>query len=95
MRFRVFLLEGAGDLSFYLQFLPRSRRFKVLPNHGFCLKSSGVLAPSLSMAQKYIWKKVGNSFDVFSVSSKLERYMLSSTYNGPVENLRLLGLSVP
>ena len=92
MRFKILLFEGAGDLSLYVRFLSNRRdRSKVLLNHGFCLKSSGVLSPSLTSMQREIWRNVGDSFDIFSVTSKLEKYLLSSTYNGAVEKFKVLG----
>ena len=91
MRFKVLIFESAGDLSFYSRFLPRQRRIKVLLLHGFGIKSCGILAPNLSLEQKRIWSKVGNSFDLFSVSSKIEKYMLSSTFNGSVNKFKVIG----
>lgn len=91
MRFRIIIVESAGDLSLYLRFLPATRRLKVLLSHGFCLKGSGVLAPNLSVEQRRIWSRVGRSFDLISVSSRLERYLVSSTINAPVQNCVVMG----
>ena len=91
MRFRVIVCESAGDLSFYIRFIPRRSRLRVLLLHGFCLKACGVLSPALSSEQRKIWSEVGEKFDLFSVSSKLEQYMLSATFNGPVENFVIMG----
>ena len=73
MSFSVIILESAGDLSFYIRFLPKKKRLKILLLHGFSLKKSGILDPSLSDEQREIWKGVGKTFDIFSVSSKLQK----------------------
>ena len=91
MKFKVIICESAGDLSFYMRFIPRRSRLRVLLLHGFCLKSCGVLSPTLTDEQRKIWSEVGKHFDLFSVSSKLEQYMLSSTFNGPIENFVIMG----
>ncbi|MDB2431004.1 CDP-glycerol glycerophosphotransferase family protein [Alphaproteobacteria bacterium] len=90
-RFRVIAVAGAGDLSFYLRFLSNSRRLKVLLTHGFGLKSMGVLSPTLSPDQKRIWSNMGKRFNLLSASSKLERYILSSTLNVDVSNVVVMG----
>jgi CDP-glycerol glycerophosphotransferase (TagB/SpsB family) len=91
MRFKIIVVASVGDLSFYLQFLSRRGRLKVCLGHGFCLKSAGILSPSLNSNQKKVWSRVGNSFDVFSVTSQLEKYLVSSTVNCPVENCLVVG----
>lgn len=90
-RFKVIVVAGAGDLSFYLRFLKNARRLKVLLTHGFGLKSSGVLTPTLSPDQKRIWSNMGKRFNLLSASSKLERYILSSTLNVEVSNVVVMG----
>ncbi|MDA8624013.1 hypothetical protein N9M29_01395 [Alphaproteobacteria bacterium] len=55
MKFEVISVEAAGDLRFYLQFLPRKKRLILLLPHGFCLKAAGVLAENLSDEQRLIW----------------------------------------
>jgi CDP-glycerol glycerophosphotransferase (TagB/SpsB family) len=91
MKFKVIICESAGDLSLYMPLIPSRSRLRVLLIHGFCLKACGVLSPAMSDKQREIWSKVGETFDLFSVSSRLEQYMLSSTFNGPVENFVIMG----
>ena len=95
LKFKIIITESAGDLSFYKRFLSKYNRLFVLLPHGFCLKSSGLLSPSLSNNQKKIWKNVGKDFHIISASSKLERYMISSTFNCPIENVYLMGPQRP
>ena len=91
MKFKVVICESAGDLSLYMPLIPSRSRLRVLLLHGFCLKACGVLSPALSDKQRGIWSKVGRNFDLFSVSSRLEQYMLSSTFNGPINNFVIMG----
>ena len=91
MRFRVIIVESAGDLSLYMRFLSNRYRLKVLLIHGFCLKGSGILAPNLNKEQIKIWNQVGNSFNIISVSSQLEKYMTSSTINASPHNCVVMG----
>ena len=95
MKFRVISVEGAGDLSFYLRFLPRRGRLVCLLPHGLSLKGSGVLAPNLTKQQKQIWNNMGKRFDVISSASLIESYMLSATHNCPVENVPVIGCQRP
>lgn len=95
MRFKVIIVESAGDLSFYLRFLSNRFRLKVLLLHGFCLKGCGVLTPNLNKEQKKIWSQVGSSFDLISVSSQLEKYLLSSTFNASPNNCVVMGPQRP
>lgn len=95
MRFKVIIVESAGDLSFYMRFLSKRFRLKVLLCHGFCLKGSGILAPNLNKEQIEIWGQVGRSFNVISVSSQLERYMVSSTVNASPHNCVVMGPQRP
>jgi CDP-glycerol glycerophosphotransferase (TagB/SpsB family) len=95
MRFKVIIVESAGDLSFYLRFLSNRFRLKVLLVHGFCLKGCGVLAPNLNKEQKKIWSQVGESFNLISVSSQLEKYLLSSTFNASPDNCVVMGPQRP
>tara|TARA_B110000003_G_scaffold219677_1_gene219421 strand:- start:628 stop:1830 length:1203 start_codon:yes stop_codon:yes gene_type:complete len=95
MRFKVIIVESAGDLSFYMRFLSNQCRIKVLLCHGFCLKGSGILAPNLSKKQIEIWNQVGSSFNIISVSSQLEKYMTSSTVNAPPHNCVVMGPQRP
>jgi CDP-glycerol glycerophosphotransferase (TagB/SpsB family) len=91
MRFKVIIVESAGDLSFYIRFLSKQRRLKILLAHGFCLKSSGILAQNLSRDQIKIWSQVGRAFNVISVSSQLEKYMASSTVNASPNDCVVMG----
>ena len=95
MRFKVIIVESAGDLSFYMRFLSNRPRLKVLLSHGFCLKGSGILAPSLNKEQIEIWNQVGGSFNIISVSSQLEKYMTSSTVNASPHNCVVIGPQRP
>lgn len=79
MSFSVIILESAGDLSFYIRFLPKKKRLKIVLFHGFSLKKSGILDLSLSAKQLKIWKEVGKTFDIFSVSSNLQKQILSKS----------------
>ena len=76
MRFKIISVEGAGDLIFYMRFLPRRGRLIVLLPHGFNLKSSGVLASNLNIDQKNIWGSMGKRFHLISAASRLESYMI-------------------
>ena len=91
MRFKVIIVESAGDLSFYMRFLSNRCRLKVLLSHGFCLKGSGILAPNLNKKQIEIWSQVGRSFNIISVSSQREKYMVSSTVNASPDNCIVMG----
>ena len=91
MRFKIIIVESAGDLSFYTRFLSNRLRLKVLLIHGFCLKGCGILAPNLNTEQIKIWKHVGRSFNIISVSSQIEKYMLSSTLNASPHNCVVMG----
>jgi CDP-glycerol glycerophosphotransferase len=91
MRFKIISLEGAGDLSFYLRFLPRRNRLVVLLPHGFNLKSSGVLAKTLTAAKRDLWRSMGKQFHLISAASRLEAYMISATLNCTIENVPVIG----
>jgi len=91
MRFKVIIVESAGDLSFYTRFLSNQRRIKLLLIHGFTLKSSGILAPNLTKEQIKIWSQVGRTFNLISVSSQFEKYMVSSTVNASPNNCVVMG----
>jgi CDP-glycerol glycerophosphotransferase (TagB/SpsB family) len=95
MRFKVVIVESAGDLSFYMRFLSTRFRLKVLLIHGFTLKASGILAPNLSKEQIKIWSQVGKSFNIISVSSQLEKYLVSSTVNVSPNNCVIMGPQRP
>jgi len=79
MRFKVIIVESAGDLSLYLDLLPNNNRLKILLIHGFSLKLGGIQSPHFSNKEKDIWLKVGKKFNIFSVSSKLEKEIVSSS----------------
>ena len=81
MKFKIIIVASAGDLSFYLQLLPNRFRLKILLGHGVSLKSGGVLAKHLSKQQQKIWSKVGKNFNIFSVSSQLEKNILALSLN--------------
>lgn len=91
MQFKVIIVESAGDLSLYLRFLSKRSRLKVLLPHGFCLKGSGILAPNLDAGQLKIWEEVGSRFDLISVSSQLEKYMVSATVNASPHDCVVMG----
>ena len=91
IRMKIISLEGAGDLSFYIRFLAKRGRLIVLLPHGLTLKSSGILAKNLSASQKHIWHSMEKRFHLISAASKLEAYMISSTFNFPIENVLVMG----
>ena len=95
MSFSVIILESAGDLSFYIRFLPKKKRLKILLLHGFSLKKSGILDPSLSDEQREIWKGVGKTFDIFSVSSKLQKKILSKSLDIKEDKCVIMGSQRP
>tara|TARA_B100000900_G_C20581864_1_gene717869 strand:+ start:791 stop:2017 length:1227 start_codon:yes stop_codon:yes gene_type:complete len=79
MSFSVIILESAGDLSFYIRFIPKKKRLKIVLFHGFSLKKGGILDPSLSVKQRETWEEVGKTFDIFSVSSNLQKQLVSKS----------------
>ena len=90
-KFQILSVESAGALRFYLRFLPRRNRCLVLLPHGFSLKATGVLAPSLTDEQRKDWAEVGSNFDIISASSQIESYMLSATLRCPIQKVKIIG----
>lgn len=95
MKFKVIIVESAGDLSLYIRFLSNHKRIKLLLIHGFSLKSGGILTPNINKEQIRIWSEVGKKFNLISVSSKFEQYIVSSSINAPIENCIIMGPQRP
>lgn len=95
MSFSVIIVESAGDLSFYIRFIPENKRLKIVLFHGFSLKKGGILDPTLSSKQREIWKEVGKTFDIFSVSSKLQKKIVSNSLGVKEDKCVIMGTQRP
>tara|TARA_B100001287_G_C22685698_1_gene533440 strand:- start:236 stop:1414 length:1179 start_codon:yes stop_codon:yes gene_type:complete len=90
LTFKIIVCESAGDLSFYLRFLPKQIK-KILLHHGMPIKSVGINAPHLNEKQKKVWQSMGDKFDIFSVSCELEKNIIRNGLNVPLEKIKIIG----
>lgn len=89
---KVIVITSVGDLSIYCSLLYKKKRIEVLLPHGTSIKTGGVMAKHLNKKQKKIWSTISKRFDLVSVSSRIEKYWVSSSLNLDPDKVKILGI---
>jgi len=89
---KVIVITSVGDLSIYCSLLYKKKRIEVLLPHGTTIKTGGVMAKHLNKKQKKIWSTISKRFDLISVSSRIEKYLISSSLNLDPDKVKILGV---
>ena len=89
---KVIVITSVGDLSIYCSLLYKKKRIEVLLPHGTTIKTGGVMAKHLNKKQKKIWSTISKRFDLVSVSSRIEKYLVSSSLNLDPDKVKILGI---
>ena len=89
---KVIVVTSVGDLNIYCSLLYKKKRIEVLLPHGTTIKTGGVMAKHLNKKQKKIWSTISKRFDLVSVSSRIEKYWVSSSLNLDPNKVKIIGI---
>ena len=90
-RAKVIVVTSVGDLHIYRLMLSKFRHVEILLPHGITLKSVGVMAKHLTEDRKKVWIDVPKRFDLISVGSRIEKYLISTGFSFPMHKIKILG----
>ena len=88
----VLVVSLVGDLRLYSSLLYSKKRLEILLPHGITLKTGGIMSKHLNKNEKKLWEKIAKRFDLVSVSSKMQKYIVSSSLNINPEKVKILGI---